>query len=667
MTEYGRGQGSEPWHPEDPLYGDQGWHGQAQWDGRTTPYDAAQQQYPGGQQPAPHGYPQEGYGQQDYARQSYEQQDYGRQDYGQPGYDQRGHGQQGFDQQGYDQQGHGQQGYDQQDYGRQDYGQPGYDQRGHGQQGFDQQGYDQQGHGQQGYDQQAYGRQGYEQQGYDQQGYGWDPAPTGRPMAYGGPEEPYPYGQQPQPHDPYGGRRPDPYGTPDAYPPPQPPGNRNHPHPQQQTAQPYGDQLQYTEPPRRGQPEPDETAEWQAVPERDEHPFFAGDHGHDDDRDEKPRGSGGGRRGDRERDRDRDRGPKRRSGMALLLSGAVLIGAVGGVGYLAYDFWQDHFGPPPDYSGSGSGNVQVEIPDGATGNQMGNILKSAGVVKSVDAFVEAQQDNPKGDAIQPGVYVLRKSMSANSAVEMMTDPANLNALIIAEGLRAGSVYRAIDKKLNLPDGTTKSVAKKKADSLGLPSWADNPKAKDPLEGFLYPSRYSAAKGTKPEDILRQMVDRAKGVYKKLDVEGEAKKLGLDSPRDIVTVASLVQAEGKTHDDFRKMADVVYNRLKPGNQETNGKIEFDSTYNYLKNQSNIDIPINEIRNHDDPYNTYFYRGLPPGPIGNPGDEALRAALDPDRGGWFYFISLDNQKTTFTKTLAEHEKLVDQFNKNREKGN
>ncbi|MEV6316844.1 endolytic transglycosylase MltG [Streptomyces sp. NPDC051776] len=602
MTEYGRGQGSEPWHPEDPLYGDQGWYGEPQWDGRTTPYDAAQQQYPGRQQPAPQGYAHQEYGQEDYARQSHQQQGYGHQ------------------------------GYDQQGYGRQGYGEPGYDQYGDA-----------------------------------RQGYGWDPAPADRPMAYGTPEDPY--GQQPQHHDPYGGRRPDPYGTPDAYPPPQPPGSRNQPHHHpshhQQAAQPYGDQLQYTEPPRRDRPAPDETAEWQAVPERDEHPFFAGDHGLEDD--DEPGGSGSGRRGDRDRERGRDRGPKRRSGMALLLSGAVLLGAVGGAGYLAYDFWQEHFGPPPDFSGSGSGQVQVEIPDGATGNQMGNILKSAGVVKSVDAFVEAQNDNPKGDAIQPGVYVLRKGMSADSAVEMMTDPANLNALIIAEGLRATSVYRAIDKKLDLPQGTTSSVAKKKAGSLGLPPWADGPAVKDPLEGFLYPSRYSAAKGTKPEEILRQMVDRAKSVYKKLDVEGEAKRLGLESPRDVVTVASLVQAEGKTHDDFRKMADVVYNRLKPGNQETNGKIEFDSTYNYLKNQSNVDIPINEIRNHDDPYNTYFYRGLPPGPIGNPGDEALRAAIDPDRGGWFYFISLDNQKTTFTKTLAEHQKLVAEFNKNREKGN
>jgi UPF0755 protein len=127
----------------------------------------------------------------------------------------------------------------------------------------------------------------------------------------------------------------------------------------------------------------------------------------------------------------------------------------------------------------------------------------------------------------------------------------------------------------------------------------------------------------------------------------------------------VQAEGITHDDFRKMASVVYNRLKPTNDVTNQKLEFDSTYNYLKGQSKIDISVAEIRNYDDPYNTYFYKGLPPGPIGNPGEDALKAAVNPDGGAWMFFISIDGKKTDFTKTLADHEKLVQKFNERRNK--
>ncbi|GAA4959198.1 hypothetical protein GCM10023238_27530 [Streptomyces heliomycini] len=76
-----------------------------------------------------------------------------------------------------------------------------------------------------------------------------------------------------------------------------------------------------------------------------------------------------------------------------------------------------------------------------------------------------------------------------------------------------------------------------------------------------------------------------------------------------------------------MAEVIYNRLKTGNTETNGMLEFDSTYNYIKNQSKIDLTIAELRNYDNPYNTYFYKGLPPGPISNPGEDAVKGALDP----------------------------------------
>jgi len=126
---------------------------------------------------------------------------------------------------------------------------------------------------------------------------------------------------------------------------------------------------------------------------------------------------------------------------------------------------------------------------------------------------------------------------------------------------------------------------------------------------------------------------------------------------------MAQAEGTSHDDYRKMAEVVYNRLKPGNPETYGSLEFDSTYNYIKNQSKIDLSIAELRRYDNPYNTYFVKGLPPGPIDNPGEDALKGALNPTKDGWYYFISLDGKTSKFTKTNAEHQKLVDKFNASR----
>ncbi|KPC83655.1 hypothetical protein ADL27_47165, partial [Streptomyces sp. NRRL F-6602] len=86
---------------------------------------------------------------------------------------------------------------------------------------------------------------------------------------------------------------------------------------------------------------------------------------------------------------------------------------------------------------------------------------------------------------------------------------------------------------------------------------------------------------------------------------------------------------------------------------------------LKGESEIDISIAKIRNDPDPYNTYYHKLLPPGPIGNPGSDAMKAAVDPDTDDWMFFISIDGKTTQFTKTLADHEALVKEFNESRRK--
>ncbi|MFD8689532.1 endolytic transglycosylase MltG [Streptomyces sp. NPDC059651] len=569
MTEYGRGPGSEPWHPEDPLYGDQGWgggqqpaHGQSQYGGQQQdPYAQQQPQDPYMQQP------QDPYQQQQHPQDPYQQ--------------------------------HPQDPYAQQ---------PQYQQ------------------------QPPYGTQ---HDPYAQQppyNGGWDTGQQPASMPYDG-----------QPPASYGyGETNDYYGTPEAYPPPQPPGRRE--------AEPA--------------PAPAQNPDWDPEVQPEEtHPFFTGaddegeakDDDYDDDPRESRRGDGGGER------RGKGKKKKGRSGCACLVVSLVLAGGLGGVGYFGYSFYKDKFGSAPDYAGSGSGSVEIEIPKGAYGYDIGNILKKAGVVKSVDAFVSAQNENPKGKSIQAGVYLLHEEMSASEAVKMMVDPKSQNLLVIPEGSRNAAVYAMVDKKLDLKTGTTEGVAKSKKSDLGLPGWAaKNKDIKDPLEGFLYPAAYPVTKETKPEAILEKMVARSNEEYEKLDLEGTAKKYNLDGPWQVLTVASLVQAEGLTHDDFRKMAEVVYNRLKPDNTATNRKLEFDSAFNYLTKQSKIKINLDEIRTNPDPYNTYYHAGLPPGPISNPGDEALRATLSPTASGWMFFISLDGKKTDFTKTAAEHAKLTAKFN-------
>ncbi|WP_309056192.1 endolytic transglycosylase MltG, partial [Streptomyces sp.] len=550
-----------------------------------------------------------------------------------------GHGDPGYPQQGY------QDPYAQPD-GGQGYAPDPYQQQ-HQQQPVDQQ----QSHAHHQHQQaqhEQYAPQGYDdQRQYEQPGYpgGYD-TPGDPGHQYDGTWE---TGQAAMPYtappaDPYGGQDPDLYGTPEAYPPPQPPGRRQEP-PTREHDREAGDDRD-------------------SGPEEERHPFFTGE---DDDPDEAhaTESAGRGGRGSRGDDRERRNKAKKRkgkNGFACLVVAAVLVGGVGGVGYFGYQFWQGQFGEAPDYRGSGTGEVQVEIPKGAGGYDIGNILKKEGVVKSVDAFVSAQQRHPKGLTIQAGVYTLKKEMSAESAVDLMLNAASQANLIIPEGKRNAWVYERLDQRLNLEPGTTREIALTKADSLGLPDWAKgHQNVKDPLEGFLFPASYPVAKSSKPEDALRKMVSRANQEYAKLDLETKSRELGMKSPWDLVTVASLVQAEGKTHDDFRKMAEVVYNRLQPDNRETYQLLQFDSTLNYLKGQSEIKISEKEANTNTDPYNTYKHKGLPPGPIGNPGSEALAAMLDPTKDGWIYFVATDGMnKTEFAKTHAEFLILKDKFN-------
>ncbi|MFF4602433.1 endolytic transglycosylase MltG [Streptomyces sp. NPDC001339] len=602
MTEYGRGYGSEPWHPDDPLYGDQGSYGgqaqQPQWGGQQS----VPQQYRGPQQ-----HPQQQY----HEGGGWDGSQAGPPVQGGPGAP-GGHPPHG-----------GQLPYDPYDtYGRpapaDPYAGTGQDYMGQGYAGQDYTGQDYYGHGHQD-----------------------------------------PYQQQPQQHVPQVPQQMPPYPR------------HEQPYPPQQYEQPA--------PPPPPPHHQDVGDDWRDGPERPrdperprepgpEHSFFA-----DDDEGGRPEDDPRERRGKRngkDHEEDREDGTvgkktgkkagkkKRRSGTACLIVTLLLAGTVGAVGYFGYDFLKARFGSAPDYEGEGSGDVQVEIPDGSPVVKMGQILAEKGVIKSAGAFTEAAEEK-KATALQPGTYSLRKSMSAAAAIELMLDPKSRNGLTIREGLRAGAVYELIDKKLKLKPGTTKDVAKNEVKNLGLPSWANNsPKIKDPLEGFLFPSTYSVGGHVKPADVLKQMVGRATKAYSGYDLEAAARKFGLKSPLEVITVASLTQAEGMTHDDFRKMAAVVYNRLAPANTDTNQKLQFDSTYNYLKNQSKIDISLKEINNYDDPYNTYFYRGLPPGPIGNPGIEALKATVAPDTTKrWLYFVSIDDKKTEFATDLTEHNKLVE----------
>ncbi|MEU5919859.1 endolytic transglycosylase MltG [Streptomyces sp. NPDC047141] len=223
-------------------------------------------------------------------------------------------------------------------------------------------------------------------------------------------------------------------------------------------------------------------------------------------------------------------------------------------------------------------------------------------------------------------------------------------LLVPEGWRSGQVYRAVDRALRLPDGTARRTATTPG-ALPLPAPAGgNP------EGYLFPATYPVLSTTTPEALLRFMADTAAKHYGTARIAEGARAHGL-SVYETVVAASIVQAEADNPEDMAKVARVVHNRLARGMA-----LQMDSTLHYGLGRSTVDTSHEDMRS-DSPYNTYARKGLPPTPIGNPGDEALDAVIRPADGDWLYFVTVAPGDTRFTADYAVHQANVAEFNANR----
>ncbi|MEU8318810.1 endolytic transglycosylase MltG [Nonomuraea sp. NPDC048881] len=305
---------------------------------------------------------------------------------------------------------------------------------------------------------------------------------------------------------------------------------------------------------------------------------------------------------------------------------------------------------PEDFEGIGSGTVTVRIPPGANAEEIGTALADAGVVASSRSFVNAAQERAVANRLRPGHYRLRKGMAAGAALDLLLAPASrlVRRVAVPEGLRAGEVLRRVAQLAALPLKELQSVDKS---LLGLPSYAPG------IEGFLFPATYDVEPGDKAVDVLASMVERWGVAARQIHLAEGARRLGL-TPLEALTVASLVQAEGGTDADYPKIARVIYNRLK-----SNTPLELDTTVLYAQNRRSLKVTESDTKVNS-PYNTYHRRGLPPGPIANPGEKALLAALNPAAGDWHWFVTTDpaHRITKFTNKESEFVRYREELNKN-----
>jgi UPF0755 protein len=241
-----------------------------------------------------------------------------------------------------------------------------------------------------------------------------------------------------------------------------------------------------------------------------------------------------------------------------------------------------------------------------------------------------------------------KEMKASDVVNILVDPDNLvtTSLVIPEGFTVKQIVERLVKETDFEKADFEA-ALKDPQALGLP--AD---AKGNPEGYLFPATYQFGPDEKPADMLHDMVARWQQSATDDDLEAGAQALGY-TPHEIMTIASLIEAEGRGK--YRaKISRVIYNRLEnPDNGLTNGLLEIDATVNYALGRDDIGLGLTaDDLEVDSPYNTRKYPGLPPGPIDSPGDDAIQAALHPADGPWLWYVTVD-LKTGETKFTDDYD--------------
>ena len=339
------------------------------------------------------------------------------------------------------------------------------------------------------------------------------------------------------------------------------------------------------------------------------------------------------------------RAPWGRRIVALLVVAAIAAGGWFGLGVV-----KDFFGGPEDYTGQGTGQVIVEIPEGSSGQAIANILAKEDVVKSAEAFYQLSLKDSRAQAIQAGFYQMRKQMSAEAAMTALIDKGNRveGKVTIPEGSRLDAIAKAIAAATDISEKDVKA-AYKKDDEIGLP-----PEANGNPEGFLYPATYTVPPGSTAVDLLKQMVTKTKDVEKELDIDNRAKAVGL-TKTEVMTLASILEYEANQDEDYPKVARVFLNRLDDGMA-----LQSDATVAYANGIVGDVWTTPEQRNNPSKYNTYVHQGLPPGPIGAAGEKTIEAVLNPADGDWIYFVpDYENKTTVFSTNLADHNAAVDRL--------
>jgi len=354
-------------------------------------------------------------------------------------------------------------------------------------------------------------------------------------------------------------------------------------------------------------------------------------------------------RGSRDQDPYRLTKRKRRWGwLVALIVVVALVVAGGSVAWFGFHdrvckvltFCQESI----DYTGSGNGQkATVVIQSGDIGSNVAKELQKAGVTKTYEATYKILLKT--NQSFEPGSYTLQKQMSAEAALAALKDPKNrvVNTAVIREGITAEQAYKQLSVATGRPVSEFEEAAKNPT-ALGVPAGFPS------IEGFLFPATYQFDPGTTAQGALQKLVAT---MQQHLQADG----VPAGDDLKVLTMASIVQREAGSVPDMGKVARVFQNRLDKGML-----LQSDATVSYGTGRTDhVTTTGAERADKSNKYNTYANPGLPIGPIALPGDDAIKAAMNPTPGPWIYFVAvnLKTGETVFSTTQAEHDAAVKQW--------
>ena len=333
----------------------------------------------------------------------------------------------------------------------------------------------------------------------------------------------------------------------------------------------------------------------------------------------------------------------------------LLIGAIGGGGYY---YIKEALKPVDENSKK---TVDINIPIGSSTTGIGQILEDKGIIR--DARVFKYYVKFKNEAgFMAGDYKMKPSMTLPEIVTSLKTGKVMQEVVMKITIPEGKQLKQIAgiiaektqqdeeeifKQLNDKEFINKMMVKY-PDVLTEDILKEN--VKYPLEGYLFPATYPFY-SEKPtvEEIVTVMLTKTKEVLGEFRGQMEEKEM---TTHELMTMASLIEEEATEKVDRDKIASVFYNRLEDGMM-----LQTDPTVLYAHGEHKERVFYKDLE-IDDPYNTYKIQGLPPGPIANPGVMSIEATLAPADTDDMYFLATSTGEVLFSKTLAEHNRKVDE---------